>query len=358
LGLQAGEIVEVRSREEILATLDRTGRLDRMPFMPEMLQYCGKRLRVYKRAHKTCDNIEAWSLRRVRNAVHLEGVRCDGADHGGCQAGCLIFWNEAWLRRVDNPDQSLPAKPGVCALNDLMRATRKSPETPSDEPVYSCQATDLREFTSNLPWWDIRQYISDVSSGNLAPGLASDSRADRALEAALSILQVLRAAFISAFNGLQGRRHSSRYPAIEGSAEQSPVGKRLDLQPGELVQIKSKDEIVATLNSVNKNRGMVFEGEMLPFCGGLYRVARRVERIVEEKTGRMIHMKNPCIVLEGVFCRGDNHLNCPRAIFSYWRESWLERASDAARPSAHACESSPNCERAPVSIEKGTRGVL
>ena len=46
--LCAGDWVEVRSRDEILATLDKDGRLDGMPFMPEMFAFCGKRFRVYK----------------------------------------------------------------------------------------------------------------------------------------------------------------------------------------------------------------------------------------------------------------------------------------------------------------------
>jgi len=92
--------VEVLSEEEILRTLDAKGRLDALPFMPEMLQYCGKRFRVYKRADKTCDTIDNAGSRRMRGAVHLEDLRCDGAAHGGCQARCLIFWKEAWLRRV------------------------------------------------------------------------------------------------------------------------------------------------------------------------------------------------------------------------------------------------------------------
>ena len=53
--LCAGEWVKVRSKEEILRTLDANGRLDELPFMPEMLEYCGKTLQVGKRAHKTCD---------------------------------------------------------------------------------------------------------------------------------------------------------------------------------------------------------------------------------------------------------------------------------------------------------------
>jgi len=39
-------------------------------------------------------------------------------------------------------------------------------------------------------------------------------------------------------------------------------------------------------------------------------------------------MKEPCIILEGVVCNAEYaqcRLNCPRAIYSYWRELWLER---------------------------------
>ena len=60
LDLRAGDLVEVRSREEILATLDRYARLDALPFMPEMFQYCGQRYRVFKRADKTCDTISGY----------------------------------------------------------------------------------------------------------------------------------------------------------------------------------------------------------------------------------------------------------------------------------------------------------
>src|SRR5580658_8469795 len=74
LNLKAGEWVEVRNREEILATLDEHGRLENLPFMPEMLRYCGQRFRVFKRADKTCDYIGAWSIRRMERSVHLEGV--------------------------------------------------------------------------------------------------------------------------------------------------------------------------------------------------------------------------------------------------------------------------------------------
>jgi hypothetical protein len=39
----------------------------------------------------------------------------------------------------------------------------------------------------------------------------------------------------------------------------------------------------------------------------------------------MMQLKNPCIILEGVTCTSDYHRQCPRSIYAYWREIWLER---------------------------------
>jgi len=55
LKLKTDDWVEVRSKEEILATLDEKGQLEGMPFMPEMFRFCGQRFQVYKSAHKTCN---------------------------------------------------------------------------------------------------------------------------------------------------------------------------------------------------------------------------------------------------------------------------------------------------------------
>src|SRR5262245_33762623 len=95
-----GDWVEVGSRPVILATLDKDGCVDGMPVMQEMLAVCGRRFPVYKNAHKTCYTVFPVRSRRVDNAVHLE-TRCDGQAHGGCQAGCLLFWKEAWLKRIE-----------------------------------------------------------------------------------------------------------------------------------------------------------------------------------------------------------------------------------------------------------------
>jgi hypothetical protein len=339
--LRAGEVVEVRSKEEILATLDDAGRLDAMPFMPEMLQYCGKRFQVYKQAHKTCDNIQPWNMRRVEHAVHLTGVRCDGQAHGNCDAGCLIFWHEAWLKRVETEllkvqevgDGSLlhgklaevqASKTALCTVESLQRATRKGSDPVSGEDIFACQATDLRKFSTNLPWWNIWHYIRDIRSGNLRRGLGGNSKSELFMEALLGCLDVVRALLIEAVNNIQAYRKGVQYPHIEGSLV-TTTATELQLCPGEFVQVKSKEEIFSTLDQRSRNRGLLFDSEMLRYCGGTYRVLKRVNQIVDEKTGKTLRMKSPCIILEGSACVAEFHRLCPRAIYHYWREGWLRR---------------------------------
>jgi hypothetical protein len=316
--------------------LDEHGRLENVPFMSEMLQYCGQRLKVFKRADKTCDPANApWTIRRMKDSVHLEGIRCDGRGHDGCEAGCLIFWKEAWLKRAEasvvspltgRPADATPADAEcLCTVEHISAASQAVDSM--GESVYSCQATELRNFTSHMSGWDLRQYVRDVRSGNLASGLAGGSRAERALELLLGTLRVFQALIITIFNKVYSTQHGISYPLIKGTAAKTPTVV-LNLQPDELVQVRSKEEIMATLNRHQRNRGLLFDVEMLSYCGGIYRVLRRVNRIIDEKTGEMLNMKYPCIILEGVACRSDYHRLCPRAIYHYWREDWLRRAVD------------------------------
>ena len=97
LGLNAGDWVMVRSKEEILSTLDSNSRLDELPFMPQMLAYCGQKIRVRYRAHKVCDTVNESGARKLSNAVVLDNLRCDGQMYGGCEMKCTIIWKEAWL---------------------------------------------------------------------------------------------------------------------------------------------------------------------------------------------------------------------------------------------------------------------
>jgi hypothetical protein len=96
--LQPGEWVEVKSRDEILSTLDQNAKHRGLRFVPEMYDFCGQRFRVFKRVQKICiENTP--DVRRINNTVLLEGGICQGGGIG-CDRACFHFWRELWLRRV------------------------------------------------------------------------------------------------------------------------------------------------------------------------------------------------------------------------------------------------------------------
>jgi len=97
--LKPGEVVQVRSEDEILATLDKNNTLEGLSFLPEMRKYCGRRLKVLKEVNKLLVEGET-EMRHIRNTVILAGAFCDGEAHGGCKRTCLILWKKTWLKSV------------------------------------------------------------------------------------------------------------------------------------------------------------------------------------------------------------------------------------------------------------------
>jgi hypothetical protein len=320
--LRKGDLVEVRSAGEILATLDEQGMLDGMPFMPEMVGYCGRRFEVDRRVDRVCDtwNRAQWSV-QLTDTVYLDGLRCDGAAHGGCEAACRPFWNEAWLRRVDagpaSPHEA--AEGSVEALLALASAHTTGP-TDDSEVRYRCQATQLPAVSVRISAKDPRQYVREYTSGNV--NLPTFAR-------------VMARAVV-----MQPLHHLGRLPnpPVPGPSAKSPKTAPLGLQPGEWVRVKPREEIAKTLTTKGMNRGLWFDREMLPYCNNVFRVKKRVTRIIDEQTGDMIELGNDCIMLENVFCSGERSVGrwfCPRQSPPFWRECWLERVAspeDAGAP--------------------------
>jgi hypothetical protein len=322
LDLEPGELVRVRTAGEIFATLDDRGTLENLPFMPEMVRYCGRTLTVSKRADKTCGPDHG--LRRMRNTVHLSNVRCHGAAHGGCQAACLMYWKEAWLERVASPaaaaHRHLHPDEEAFVVGVLVPAAKRGEGKEGNGQRWRCQATEIPRASTQLHGWYIDQYARDARNWG--------------------VLKVIRVLLVEAFNRAQSlsRRHlppflhllgGRTYPFLAGERDkgQTPPTAKLDLQPGDLVRIKSKDQIVKTLDRTNHNRGLSFDVEMVKYCGRLATVRARVTRLIDEETGKMVHIKSDCIILEGVTCTSDYHRLCPRDIYPYWREIWLEKVN-------------------------------
>lgn len=321
-GLRPGDRVALRSPAEILATLDAGGTLGGVPFMPEMLSCYGRVFTVAKRVEKICDTICPVGSRRMTDTVFLEDLRCDGSGHGGCEAACRIYWKEAWLARMA-PNAMPPRHPPQAALTALARVAQAHARQPQQPDLFRCQATEARRASTPLARWDVRQYIREAQAGNVTWGRL----------ARLFFLRILPWELRDWL-----RRPAAQLPRIR-RVPGAPRPAPLNLQPGEWVEVRSAVEIARTLDAKNTDRGLYFSApEMARECGKRFRVRRRLSRIIEETSGRMLTFRNDCIELEGPVCTGDHSVGrffCAREIYPYWREAWLRRVPaepEARRP--------------------------
>lgn len=331
--MRSGDVVEVKSAAEILATLDDTASKDALPFMPEMLRFAGQRFVVDKRADKICDTIHFNDSRRLPNAVLLGDLRCDGSAHDGCQAECRIFWKEEWLRPVEARTAAPPSDASGDATSRLADLAARSSRTEilkegRSEARYRCQATEAYVASRHLKLTDPRPYLRELWNGNVRLG-----RFLRIM-VRLTIAEVMRK---------RGRRPDL---ALVGTAKPGgPKEPSLDLQPGDRVRVRDREEIATTLNAKGRNRGLWFDREMLPYCGETLRVRQRVRQFIEEETGEMVRLQSDCVTLEGAVCQGEHSSRrwfCPRAIYPFWRDAWLEREPRAAvAGSTHGAPETP-----------------
>ena len=231
------------------------------------------------------------------DVVFLENLRCDGSSHDGCQRGCLIFWNEAWLKKVNDNDTNIDAK---VEETDHLRSkliTKKNPD------IYFCQSTQLIEATQKLSHTQrISKLIKEIQSNTVG------------------LIMGLKSLIFPVWWRL-------RFKKLIGHLAQTPV-LELNLQPGEIVEVKSFDEIKSTLDKKGRNRGLEFHYDMMQFCGKQYRVRNRLEKMISEASGKMLKIKNT-VILEDVTCDfAYRFWGCSRCIFQYWREIWLKRVDN------------------------------
>jgi hypothetical protein len=308
-----GQLVEIRSSAEIAATLDADGRLDGVPFMPEMARYCGRHVRVFRRADRTC--VAGAGLRRMRGTVFLEDLRCDGAFHDDCQRNCLFFWKEAWLKPVTSHAAQGQADAGS---GHTMPPWASQLPTRRDG-LYSCQSTQLFDATEALSRWNLVPFMREIFHKELS---------------VQDFLKIVYRAAVHRFLGWQG-------PGSLAGPEGSKCKGNLNLQAGEWVHVRNAAEIQATLDPAGINCGLAFRPSMAAAIGGRYQVAFPVQKIILEQTGKMVHLTHT-VALKGVVCQGVCAANCPRAEYLYWRESWLRRV-DAGAEAEHPGSAVSKC---------------
>jgi hypothetical protein len=211
---------------------------------------------------------------------------------------------------------------------------------PEQGPRFVCQTTELLRASEPLSPWSLGQYVEDYRSRNVDAATLLRGAAYRA------------AAFIVRRTEYLGRRiglgtglakplmlgydavqrllpNGVPYPRRIGlipKGQKTPQAQTVSLRPGSWVHVKSYKEILKTLDTDNKNRGLYFDAEHVPYCGKDMRVRSLVSQILDERTGFMLRFKTPAIILEAAYCIGtfsDKRMFCPRAIYPYWRAAWL-----------------------------------
>ncbi|AFH50186.1 Hypothetical protein IALB_2483 [Ignavibacterium album JCM 16511] len=296
------KLVKVKSFEQIIQTLDKNGCVDGLPFMPEMVEYCDKTFRISLKVEKTCVDNPTMFMAEFRNndVYFLEDLRCSGVYHDGCQRACRIFWKECWLEPIEDINE----KETYGSEKNNFEELKKQLRTKQSDEIYFCQSTQLRDATIPLTMKEkILKLFIDVKIGTY-----------NFYEALILLVYPLVRKLI--------RRIKDQHP--KGELTKTPE-EILNLKPGELVQVRAFDEIVKTLDKRGRNKGLIFEPEMKVFCGKQFKVRNRLEKMILERSGRMVEVKNS-VILEGVTCECYFAFGgCPRKEFQYWREIWLKR---------------------------------
>jgi hypothetical protein len=333
--LIVGDLVEIRSREEIEQTLDPSGALDGLPFMSEMARFCGQRARVFRCVDKIYDYGRSKKLRRIDDTVLLCGLRCDGSAHGDCQASCYLIWKTKWLRPIPGTRAGDGASGHQVAPTPLAKGTEGAGQTAPIAQTerlqpeialaaterFTCQFTELAAASSPLRPRDFRQELRPLAAGNVTLG-------------AFFVAILTRA-----FNAFQRLRGGSGYPALSPSNRTSTPIVNHGLTAGDTVRVLAMDEIAATLDRTSRNRGLWFDRELVKHCGRRYTVLKRIDRIIDDASGRMLRLKTPCIVLAGADASGEFLRFCAQHEHSFWREAWLHVESRTGAPPDSAVRS-------------------
>ena len=202
------------------------------------------------------------------SAVHLE-TRCDGSAHGGCQASCLLFWKDAWLKPVsvvlcgsalvhlDNSSASTRCSSSAVALSGIRRLGLhdygKAPWTKNLCTFARPPACLMRPPISNGG-----MFVSTSKTTVQAMWVSGEFFAVRSISfttaisnAGIGLGRPMRW-FYDTFYPLWGGSSFSPQTRNDSRTTNLLLRLRLDLQPGELVRIKSHKEILKTLNTAKQ----------------------------------------------------------------------------------------------------------
>jgi hypothetical protein len=100
--------------------------------------------------------------------------------------------------------------------------------------------------------------------------------------------------------------------------------KQHKFQENQKVKVKTKQDIILTLDEENKLDGLLFMDQMFNYCNQEHRICKIVKHIYMKK---MIAPTAPLYILHELRCDGTSESfsqRCDRTCNLVWHESWLE----------------------------------
>lgn len=113
-------------------------------------------------------------------------------------------------------------------------------------------------------------------------------------------------------------------PQSDDTAAATAASRVVELEKGDLVRVRSLEDIKQTLDYRGFTKGCMFMGQMAQFCDHEFQVAGKVVKFFDEARCRTLKCKN-LVVLDGVYCNGESVGGCDRKCFLFWRAEWLEK---------------------------------
>jgi len=123
---------------------------------------------------------------------------------------------------------------------------------------------------------------------------------------------------------------SACFAANGKTSTRSEMLAPLGLKGGETVRVKSLKEIEGTLDGQGRCEGLGYLPVVMnKYCGGVYKVQKRINLFFDERGWRMLKLRN-VVILDDVLCElaaniKEDWAGCDRTCFLFWKEAWLER---------------------------------
>jgi hypothetical protein len=274
-----GETVRILPEEAISKLVDpRTKALDGCLFMEQMGDYCGNTYRILSVVDSFYNEHQHRTFEPKSPMYLLEGLICNGKVSefpAKCDRRCFLLWHEQWLGR---PDQGPSSQLGAC-------------KNPSSLSVGStkCQLQLIDELGDKNTWLNEKLEFSVMK-------------------------------FIDYRRKIRSNLHARNHIATSVRISQD------EIRPGDLVRVRTAEEIRGTLDRFRKTKGCGFADRMYEYCGKEFRVVEKVDNFFDESRQKFCKCKG-VLLLEGSYCDGKTpYLRpCDRKCFYFWHVNWLER---------------------------------